>query len=407
MVARGRGDPERAPGSPEVHRVEGGWLSRLRTRAAPAMTGPSGRSGGRRFLRAVYDRTLRKVHWPDYAFAWRRPATRRAVQLQRAEPFDALITVSPPFTANQVGMALRRRFPDLLWLVDLGDPFSFEEISPPNNPVLYRRKNRRFEEKVLRSADLLATVNAALRDLWVRHFPETSDKFHVVPPLALAGQPDPAPFLPSTGARKMVFAGNMYKSAGPAPLFRLIERVNEESGHDWELHILGDPWEVRAEVDAYHHLLGTRVHLHGKVPRAQAERALLEADVLVSIGMRSNVATPSKLFHYFGTGKPVVHVPYMWPDALAPFLARYPRSHVITASDAMGVGPLPAALLRLLEDTDTPPQVPRWLDDHSPTSLATQYVGLLARARKERASTRGGGAPPARPVGSAVLPGKR
>lgn len=375
-------------GSPTIHRVPGGWLQRMRQRAAPALSGPSAQSGTKSILRAVYDRTWRRLYWPDYASAWRRPATKVAIGLQRARAFDVMITVSPPFTSHRIGLELHRRFPDLPWLVDLGDPFSFDHVASPNNPKLYAARNRRLEETVLDAANVLTTVNEPLRDLWAKHFPASAEKFRVVPPLVVKTLPDAVWFLPRNPARKMVFAGTLYKTAGPAPLFRLIERINDAARETWELHVLGDPWEVRDEVDAYRHLMGKQVHLHGHVPRAKAERAVLEADVLVSLGMRSEIASPSKLFHYFGTGKPVVHVPYVWPDATAPYLARYARSHVITAADALKAGPLPRDLLDLLARAKDVPTVPTWLEEHSPVSIAKKYASLLDESQRsaQRAS---------------------
>ena len=381
------GSTPRTRETPAIHRVAGGWLQRLRQQVAPSLSGPGAQAGTKGFVRRVYDHTWRRVYWPDHAFAWRGPATKVAIDLQRAHAFDALVTVSPPFTSHRIGLELHRRFPDLPWLVDLGDPFSFDHVASPNNPNLYARRNRVLEETVLDAADRLTTVNGPLRALWAKHFPTAASKFHVVPPLVVKTRPDRAPFLPTTSSRRLVFAGTLYKTAGPAPLFSLIERINRETPDKWELHVLGDPWEVRDEVEHYRHLMGTQVHLHGQVPRAKAERAVLEADALVSLGMRSEIASPSKLFHYFGTGKPVVHVPYMWPDATAPYLAKYPRSVVITAADAMKKGPLPHALSELLAHAHEPPRIPTWLEEHSPEHIATQYASLLEETIRPTAGT--------------------
>ena len=67
------------------------------------------------------------------------------------------------------------------------------------------------------------------------------------------------------------------------------------------------------------------------------------ADVLVSLGNACDNQLPSKLFGYFGTGKPVLHLAVSKADPALPYLARYPLALVLHAED--GVTPAAASAL--------------------------------------------------------------
>ncbi len=130
-----------------VHRVGGGIVERLRgflgagshrhqplsAAASADKTAPARASLLMRLAKAVYRGTIRQVLWPDYAYHWFPTALAKATALCGAQPFDALVSVSHPFTAHLVGLAIKRRRPELRWLVDIGDPFSLLDEIPLNN----------------------------------------------------------------------------------------------------------------------------------------------------------------------------------------------------------------------------------------------------------------------------------
>ena len=70
------------------------------------------------------------------------------------------------------------------------------------------------------------------------------------------------------------------------------------------------------------------------------EAATLEnhADVLVSLGNTYDNQMPSKLFGYFATGKPVLHLAVSENDPTLPYLARYPLALVLYRKDGVTPG---------------------------------------------------------------------
>ena len=59
------------------------------------------------------------------------------------------------------------------------------------------------------------------------------------------------------------------------------------------------------------------------------------ADILVSLGNFYDNQMPSKLFVYFGSGKPVLHLAVSESDPTLPYLARYPLALVLHRSEGV------------------------------------------------------------------------
>ena len=81
----------------------------------------------------------------------------------------------------------------------------------------------------------------------------------------------------------------------------------------------------------------TSVYYSGPAKCSGEDAAALEdrADVLVSLGNACDNQLPSKLFGYFATGKPVLHLAVSKADPALPYLARYPLALVLHAEDGV------------------------------------------------------------------------
>ena len=170
-TARGGGPDREIRNGVVVHRVGEGFIGRMQRR-----TGAGGMSASRasdtgaraapsllkRTARTLYDATWRHLFWPDYACLWQRPALARTKSLCGAETFDAVITVSHPFTGHLVGRSLKRVLPGLRWIADIGDPFSLADTVASNNQLLYRGLNKRTEAAVLRECDAVSPRTGCL-----------------------------------------------------------------------------------------------------------------------------------------------------------------------------------------------------------------------------------------------------
>ena len=112
----------------------------------------------------------------------------------------------------------------------------------------------------------------------------------------------------------------------------------------------GGGWERFAEAaDAAAAKMGARFVRPGLLPPVEAAALEDRADVLVSLGNAYDNQMPSKLFGYFATGKPVLHLAVSDTDPTLPYLARYPLALVLPAKNGATPGTV-AKLDRWLHD---------------------------------------------------------
>ena len=105
------------------------------------------------------------------------------------------------------------------------------------------------------------------------------------------------------------------------------------------LTMAGGGWErFEADADETARVLGAKFVRPGLLPPDEAAALENRADVLVSLGNTYDNQMPSKLFGYFATGKPVLHLAVSENDPTLPYLARYPLALVLYRKDGVTPG---------------------------------------------------------------------
>lgn len=332
-----------------------------------------------RFAKGLYDATWKRLYWPDYSCLWFFPARKRALELCRTEGYDAVITVSHPFTGHLVGLAIKAAFAKLRWITDIGDPFSLLHEIPLNNAALYRRLNHRAEARILEYADAVAVTVESCRSAYADAFPGSEVKTVVVPPL-LSLPPveiDASSTLLGPG-QHLVFVGTLYKSLrNPEPLLRLFAALLRTS-ENLHLHFFGPVNDCAHCFDDYNQLLGKNLHLHGTVPRAEAAQAMAEANLLVNIGNSTAHQLPSKIVEYVSMRRPILNLVCTAGDTSIPFLAEYPAAvSVVMEPNA----PQKTDVAKVLALINTPPtidgpSVAAFLGRYRLENIADSYLAL-------------------------------
>jgi hypothetical protein len=374
----------------KIHRV-GGALGDLLRRALGvrnAATSSSSVGGPKapakrssfmmRAVRAAHSATWRRVYWPDHAAAWISPAERAAAALLREEPFDALVSVSHPFSGHVVGLHLKQQFPTLPWLADSGDPFSFFEEIPLNNVSLYSARNRRVEGQVVEMADILTVTVESCRAAYAAAFPAGKTKTVVIPPLVTSG--GIARSASPASPHNLVYVGTLYQRIrNPAYLMALLGAVPELT-----LDVYGDINDCADQFDALPADIATRVTLHGTVPATVAGEAMARAGTLVNIGNSTKYQLPSKVFEYIATGRPILNLVGGDWDTSLPFLKRYPSNLNLTMFPA-GPSAEDVAGLRHWLDRVTNVQdasIEHLLAGNRSPAVAKAYIDLISGTEK-------------------------
>ena len=127
-----------------------------------------------------------------------------------------------------------------------------------------------------------------------------------------------------------VFCGSLYPGLRePDFAVRLFTALADK---DVTLTMAGGGWErFSALADEAARGMGEAFRRPGLLPPEEAAALEDSADVLLSLGNVYDNQMPSKLFGYFGTGKPILHLAASDTDPTLPYLARYPLALVLRA----------------------------------------------------------------------------
>jgi glycosyltransferase involved in cell wall biosynthesis len=322
----------------------------------------------RRMAEWIYQSIWKQIYFPDDALFWIRPAERLSRRLVEEAAPDVVISVSLPFSAHVAGLFLKRRYPSLHWLADIGDPYAIQ-CPALFNRHLYSRLARKLEKKVLETADQVVVTNPALREALLAHYqPSYPERIRVIPPL-LRHLPTAVPYRPVPGKIRLVYAGSLYPGLRePREVLHWLDSVLKMKP-DWqnalELHWYGD---IAPE---FYTLLASRpwIQLLGLRPREEVQCAMAGADLLVHIGNRSTFQLPSKVVDYLAAGRPVLHFQYADPDPFVDFWPLPDNLFVISNADTARQNLDDA--IRFIENTpmNTPEEnvsdsLQQWLPDH-------------------------------------------
>ncbi len=298
-----------------------------------------------RFAAWVYKTIWKNLYFPDDACVWYFPAKRKLRQVLESEQFDAVVTVSLPFTGHLLGLATR---PTALspmtgtpiWLADIGDPFSLQ-AKPPNNLFFYEKKNRRFERQVLETADVVTVTTEATLRKYREQFGGTAiAKMWVVPPLlvtstinnqqsSIVNSPISTPLILPAGTSVKVGIKIGYFGAFYAPtrtpdafldlLAQTFALCPDLRGR-LEIHFYGEIFpEFFEKLNAE-----PAIRLHGLCSRIEVWKAMQEMDILLNIGNTTDFQLPSKAVDYLASGKPVLNLSYVENDPFAEFFREHP-----------------------------------------------------------------------------------
>jgi len=334
----------------------------------------------------IHDIFWKKIYWPDYACLWIRPATKKAIELTSKYHYDAMITVSDPFSSHMVGLELKKRIKSLHWLVDIGDPFCFRHDTPTNNHRFYRKLNYRVEESLFEAADKISVTTESTKAKYAELFRGTAEKIMVIPPVMNeAGiSRNDTRVLPDNDRIKLVFVGTLYKAIrSPEFLLRLFDELGETSlKNNVELHFFGGYDDCKDTFKPFIKSHSETLFLHGLVERDRVMQAMKEADVMINIGNDNPYQLPSKVVEYAWLGKPVVNIHRLENDCSKSFLSDYPailnihddgRKNIFNQTDRL------KAYIESLPYYVEPEFIESWQERYKVATIARMYENCFQR----------------------------
>ncbi len=110
---------------------------------------------------------------PDEHILWVPGAVKKCKQILAKEKIDVLLTTSPPVSTHLVGLLLKKKFPQLPWVVDFRDLWTIYDPYHQNKIVFARRINEYLETIVLKNSNKSIFVSDDIEKL-------TREKFNFI-----------------------------------------------------------------------------------------------------------------------------------------------------------------------------------------------------------------------------------
>ena len=294
---------------------------------------------------------VRKAAAPDVYLGWY-PTALKAARLQlEAQPCDAILSTSMPYTAHLVAQTLKQDL-GLPWLADLRDPWTDNRFMPHyhGHGLLDRWRqwiDARLEQAVYAQADAITVTAEPLRRLLIERHGLAPEKVALVrngyDEADFRGiLPEPAaraPVHPSERAGqdlRILFAGSIYEGYTIEPFFAAWQRLLLQRP-DVHLHLTVHTQNTALLHRLLHQYPLAAAHTQegGRVTHKEVVRRYGQADLLV-LSSLDDLSIPGKLFEYIRCGTPVLA--FTVPDSEAHALLRQTASGFAVQHDDVEAG---------------------------------------------------------------------
>jgi glycosyltransferase involved in cell wall biosynthesis len=245
---------------------------------------------------------------PDNKIGWKRYAMKRADELMERGEFDVILATAPPFTDFLVALELQQKH-GLPLVVDYRDPWTDSRNQFYATP-LHRGYAGKLEETVLKNAESVIVANRRIKERLIARYPFlTHTNVHIIP-----GGFDPQDLrlasrypLPKSQKMRITYSGSFDGGRTPKHFFTALARIfakHPEMRDEIEACFIGHFPESFRKLAAR---LGVASSLvtPGHVEHYESVRWLMASDILW-LTTRDPSTTPSVVFEYMGTRKPIL-----------------------------------------------------------------------------------------------------
>ena len=287
-------------------------------------------------LKRVVDRWLffPSTHLLYVDAVYRRLRRRIRQDLERGEAVS-LITCLPAHDLSLLGLRVKSEFPQVRWICDWQDLWSYDEYYLERVPALYRNRLRRLERLVLDGCDMNVTTNSHAERLLVEEFGVPPERCRgICHPFDEELAAETVSGLPERvtepkGVVRMVFLGTLFKPP-KMPGDRLLRAMKyvREKGIDVRMDVYGSLFPDRLPLEE------CGVTHRGHLSRGDIVGRLREYDLLVLIMAdlpNCKVVMNIKLPSYFVAGRPICAI-VPEDSAVAEMVNRTGTGYVVPAA---------------------------------------------------------------------------
>lgn len=244
---------------------------------------------------------------PDPRIGWNRYAFKEACDIIETSGIKYVITTSPPHSTQLIGLKIKNKYPEIKWIADLRDPWTDIYYYHQFYPTFFSKMvDRRFETRVLQSADKIITVGKSLKDLFASKIKGIENKIEVI---TNGFDEDDFKGMNSTIPDNFTIS-HIGTLSDAYPINGLLDALVslQEKGNDFRLKFVGMVSSKQKEL-ILSKFEKDSVEFIPYVNHQIAIRYMLETNALILIipDHKSNKGIiTGKIFEYIASGKPII-----------------------------------------------------------------------------------------------------
>lgn len=256
-------------------------------------------------------------------------------ELRKIEtPIDVLVPVCFPFESIIATLKYKKAHNESVKVIPyLFDKYSASETAHRNvwNKKIKMNNHLKLEKKMLEKSNyILCSMD------WEPHFKqyfmEYMDKVEVTDIPVLVPLISQASINYDNDKINFAYTGALNKkNRNPKYTLEIISRCMEKEPECiFHIYTSGDCDSI---IHHYSKMKPGQIINHGSVPVEVAHSAIKNADFLISVGNKDITQTPSKIYEYMASGKPIVHFYQSIEDPVISILAQYSKSCCVKQSE--------------------------------------------------------------------------
>ncbi len=248
---------------------------------------------------------------PDVFVGWSWKAAAVALRQARREPWDLVITSSPPESIHGIGWRLKRAL-GTPWLADFRDGWTLEPHREEIRLPIRGWFDRQLEQGVIRAASWITVNTRPVAEYFIHRVPSAKDRIHVLPTGFFAWEKGQRAF--GEGVFRMVYTGRFtlsWAESSPEPFFEGLQQAllaDRQFAERFRLVLIGSFTDTERAL-WQRPPLNKVVEAHPPCPYEEAMRWAAGATMLFLVaprGLRSVI--PRKLFDYLAAKRPILAI---------------------------------------------------------------------------------------------------
>ena len=233
-----------------------------------------------------------------------------------------MLNISFPFDILRVGLKIKKKYPELYWVIYELDPFTYNSILRFQKIAFVYRfllesNVFRHSNKILLTHELMAQYSNNLLNRYKLKFKDIG-----IPILKITNNNN------NVGENiDLIYIGSFYKNIrDPEYMFEVISKLIEINDKIC-LHIYGP--EINSLPNELMTKYNNNIYAHGRVSKEEINKAVLSSNILINIGNSVENQLPSKILEYIGVGKPIINFYSIENDTSNVYLKDYPIACLI------------------------------------------------------------------------------